>query len=140
GQADRVAHFRPVEDDRRDRTLVLHQDVGHGVPECNTRDRAERWWRWEELNLRHGAYETPALPLSYTAGSSVFGKSRTILPHASRARRQRSRFGLDTGDVCYNPGRANHSEELAHAVPDTLVACVCRTPSGHRRRRGRGRR
>jgi PLD-like domain len=25
------------------------------------------WWRWEELNLRHGAYETPALPLSYTA-------------------------------------------------------------------------
>ncbi len=27
------------------------------------------WWRWEELNLRHGAYETPALPLSYTAGS-----------------------------------------------------------------------
>jgi hypothetical protein len=27
----------------------------------------ERWWRWEELNLRHGAYETPALPLSYTA-------------------------------------------------------------------------
>ena len=22
------------------------------------------WWRWEELNLRHGAYETPALPLS----------------------------------------------------------------------------
>src|SRR5215470_4655548 len=28
-----------------------------------------RWWRWEELNLRHGAYETPALPLSYTADS-----------------------------------------------------------------------
>src|SRR2546426_7993817 len=28
------------------------------------------WWRWEELNLRHGAYETPALPLSYTAGSA----------------------------------------------------------------------
>ena len=27
----------------------------------------KRWWRWEELNLRHGAYETPALPLSYTA-------------------------------------------------------------------------
>src|SRR5256886_7945450 len=26
------------------------------------------WWRWEELNRRHGAYETPALPLSYTAG------------------------------------------------------------------------
>src|SRR5262245_4538567 len=21
-----------------------------------------RWWRWEDSNLRHGAYETPALP------------------------------------------------------------------------------
>jgi hypothetical protein len=31
--------------------------------------RGEQWWRWEELNLRHGAYETPALPLSYTAVS-----------------------------------------------------------------------
>src|SRR5438094_1340442 len=31
-------------------------------------EEAQRvWWRWEELNLRHGAYETPALPLSYTA-------------------------------------------------------------------------
>jgi hypothetical protein len=29
--------------------------------------RLGRWWRWEESNLRHGAYETPALPLSYTA-------------------------------------------------------------------------
>ena len=29
----------------------------------------KKWWRWEELNLRHGAYETPALPLSYTATS-----------------------------------------------------------------------
>src|SRR5215471_19059984 len=34
----------------------------------------EVWWRWEELNLRHGAYETPALPLSYTADP---GNSRT---------------------------------------------------------------
>jgi hypothetical protein len=33
----------------------------------------EEWWRWEELNLRHGAYETPALPLSYTA------KSRNVM-------------------------------------------------------------
>ena len=33
------------------------------------RDVSGRWWRWEELNLRHGAYETPALPLSYTAGA-----------------------------------------------------------------------
>jgi hypothetical protein len=33
------------------------------------------WWRWEELNLRHGAYETPALPLSYTA---VIGKGARL--------------------------------------------------------------
>ena len=37
----------------------------------------EKWWRWEELNLRHGAYETPALPLSYTAGT------RMPVPHHS---------------------------------------------------------
>src|SRR5262249_11967794 len=29
------------------------------------------WWRWEELNLRHGAYEPPALPLSYTADPRI---------------------------------------------------------------------
>ena len=28
------------------------------------------WWRWEESNLRQRAYETPALPLSYTAKPS----------------------------------------------------------------------
>jgi hypothetical protein len=39
------------------------------------------WWRWEELNLRHGAYETPALPLSYTAVvSEVAELRRKILP------------------------------------------------------------
>lgn len=27
----------------------------------------DSWWRWEDLNLRQRAYETPALPLSYTA-------------------------------------------------------------------------
>ena len=38
-----------------------------------------RWWRWEELNLRHGAYETPALPLSYTAELDLTGRSFAIL-------------------------------------------------------------
>ena len=39
------------------------------------------WWRWEELNLRHGAYETPALPLSYTAVvREVAELRRRILP------------------------------------------------------------
>lgn len=31
----------------------------------------ENWWRWVDLNHRHRAYETPALPLSYTAQPST---------------------------------------------------------------------
>ena len=43
------------------------------------------WWRWEELNLRHGAYETPALPLSYTAKCREIRGLRTgILSHRGR--------------------------------------------------------
>src|SRR5437660_10470861 len=42
---------------------------------------ARGWWRWEELNLRHGAYETPALPLSYTADPRKFDQLQDeILP------------------------------------------------------------
>ena len=32
----------------------------------------KNWWRWEDLNLRQRAYETPALPLSYTATKLVY--------------------------------------------------------------------
>src|SRR5437762_7437534 len=42
---------------------------------------ARGWWRWEELNLRHGAYETPALPLSYTAGWPGRPRSERSVPH-----------------------------------------------------------
>jgi hypothetical protein len=43
------------------------------------------WWRWEELNLRHGAYETPALPLSYTADPKKSGQlQHVILPRTRR--------------------------------------------------------
>src|SRR5438552_1047915 len=46
---------------------------------------ARGWWRWEELNLRHGAYETPALPLSYTAKCREIRGLRTgILSHRGR--------------------------------------------------------
>src|SRR5215471_4470051 len=47
----------------------------------------EVWWRWEELNLRHGAYETPALPLSYTAdpGNSRTGAGRDFTADTSIA-------------------------------------------------------
>ena len=35
------------------------------------------WWRWEDLNLRQRAYETPALPLSYTAFKTVYRRPMT---------------------------------------------------------------
>ena len=35
-----------------------------------------RWWRWEDLNLRQRAYETPALPLSYTAADFTIQQLR----------------------------------------------------------------
>src|SRR5206468_11000117 len=73
-QADRVARRRPVEDNRRDRPIVLHENVSHAL------HLDEQWWRWDELNLRHAAYETPALPLSYTAVSRRAGlRLRRIL-------------------------------------------------------------
>src|SRR5207253_8330681 len=46
---------------------------------------ARGWWRWEELNLRHGAYETPALPLSYTAGWPGRPRSERSVPHDAEA-------------------------------------------------------
>ena len=47
----------------------------------------ESWWRWEELNLRHGAYETPALPLSYTAdGETAYPEKRVYRRRTVRAR------------------------------------------------------
>ena len=33
-------------------------------------------WRWEDLNLRQRAYETPALPLSYTAADFTIQQLR----------------------------------------------------------------
>jgi hypothetical protein len=44
------------------------------------------WWRWEELNLRHGAYETPALPLSYTAENRHDLGSGPSVPQTVEAR------------------------------------------------------
>ena len=32
-----------------------------------TRSGLNSRWRWRDLNPRHRAYESPALPLSYTA-------------------------------------------------------------------------
>src|SRR5436309_3174842 len=76
------------------------------------------WWRWEESNLRHGAYETPALPLSYTAGPTRPKTSGPdFTPGSSRA--PLARFGLDTEDVCYNPAeqttrRSPHMQFRTH--------------------------
>src|SRR2546428_9356733 len=67
--------------------LPIYILVRHAGRGCRRRSRswsvaeARRWWRWEELNLRHGAYETPALPLSYTAGWPGRPRSERSVPH-----------------------------------------------------------
>ena len=38
---------------------------------CLVEKTGLNWWRWVDLNHRHRAYETPALPLSYTARPST---------------------------------------------------------------------
>ncbi len=80
--------------------------------QCRPR-RLERWgwWRWEESNLRHGAYETPALPLSYTARASHMVGAAGPVRQASGTRArcapsERSPRGRDVGrhprPLCYN--------------------------------------
>src|SRR5215471_20337018 len=50
----------------------------------------EKWWRREDSNLRHGAYETPALPpeLRRRAG----GPSRKVTGLGSRSQANRGSF------------------------------------------------
>src|SRR2546425_8192299 len=70
---------------RSERQLSARSSTGSGSTKRNGRRscagivcrgrvmRPLSWWRWEGLDLRHGAYETPALPLSYTARSRRAG-------------------------------------------------------------------
>ena len=51
--------------------FILNPVTNSGVRTPSESGRLN-WWRWVDLNHRHRAYETPALPLSYTA------RSRTI--------------------------------------------------------------
>src|SRR5213593_2598323 len=63
---------------------VNHDD--HDDPPCALINALSGWWRWEELNLRHGAYETPALPLSYTADPRKVDQLQDeILPQTPRS-------------------------------------------------------
>ena len=50
------------------------------------------WWRWVDLNHRHRAYETPALPLSYTAQPSTIAADSgcVYIPELSAVSRQQS--------------------------------------------------
>ena len=83
-----------------DESVAPPRDHGGGRPRT--------WWRWEELNLRHGAYETPALPLSYTAARPV-GAGAGIVPQGLD-HHQRDASLADR--VCYtSPGFA------ASAIP-----------------------
>src|ERR1043165_10258709 len=54
------------------------------------------WWRWEELNLRQGDYETPALPVSYTAEIVLTGGTFAILP-AEQPNGSDSRYSSQAG-------------------------------------------
>ena len=73
----------PVFDQSTGREVAFWCSTPRGGFLAGTYRRLQRrsWWRWEELNLRHGAYETPALPLSYTAViREVAELRRRILP------------------------------------------------------------
>jgi hypothetical protein len=53
--------------------------AGNVLMKCreNASNDIRKWWRWVDLNHRHRAYETPALPLSYTAkGVAIYGPKR----------------------------------------------------------------
>ena len=81
--------------------LLYVQMIGRGSRRhpCHGR-HGPSWWRWEELNLRHGAYETPALPLSYTA---EVGHRRVSGPSVPQEARQ---IHVDEKTFCYTPRRA----------------------------------
>src|SRR5262249_41957166 len=66
-EADRVPDSWAVEGHGGDRPVVLYQDlVAHESPPgwlyAAVSKMSWWWWRREDSNLRHGAYETPALP------------------------------------------------------------------------------
>src|SRR5438034_1084267 len=88
------------------------------------------WWRWEELNLRHGAYETPALPLSYPAETNQ-GHG----PPAGGPRlRFRARFELDlrpdpaVASVVWNSALGEvpspHFGQVVGGEPGELEECL----------------
>ena len=94
-----------------------------GLKNGAERDRSAgtdmRWWRWEELNLRHGAYETPALPLSYTADP---GKIETGAGRDSTAEPSNAPENMRSEDVLAIIRRDNSPKESSHAVSETPVA------------------
>ena len=85
------------------------------------------WWRWVDLNHRHRAYETPALPLSYTARASQYRrwcglKSRIEAP---RATDQRAILTVVKKKVQQKPARRcpNCSDEITEYALGTCVIC-----------------
>src|SRR3990167_6514210 len=78
------------------------------------------WWRWEELNLRHGAYETPALPLSYTAEGRDDRGSRGILPQAAQVRAASGQDGEHLEGLLYEH-EAGHAPRLEVRLGGDIV-------------------
>src|SRR4029077_2821889 len=93
--------------------------------QCSRGDgRLRQWWRWEELNLRHGAYETPALPLSYTAEIGLTGGTFAILrpeQHNGSDSRYSSQAGQRLGGALHMQYRTQpwrRDVELRQPQPD----------------------
>ena len=61
------------------------------------------WWRWEDSNLRHGAYETPALPPELRRLDNQINdlQQRRILPWltSSNGGRGEDRYGRASGRI-----------------------------------------
>src|SRR6266850_877841 len=109
------------------------------------KSRFVSWWRLEELNLRHGAYETPALPLSYTAGWPGRPRSERSVPHDADTQKRRKMGAAVPRTLCYNPhgqsegaGPATQAARfggLFNAVPATPLARRSHAPPRRTRRR-----
>lgn len=91
---------RATESPPPERATRIRRPIRAGNVLMKCREKASndirKWWRWVDLNHRHRAYETPALPLSYTA----------------------------KGVAIYGPGRVKVNPE-AHSGPCVFAACPC---------------
>jgi len=58
------------------------------TPVLRTASPAKKWWQWADLNRRPKAYESSALPLSYTANASVYKELKLAAIASMSTRRE----------------------------------------------------